>query len=143
VQEDVLFESFFNVQMVVKLGVLAVASPVWVPVVKAVWHELQQAMAADGGVFGRAKFEMPPRERIHDPFWSIPLASQRGGRGAGRPASAGSAQRSASGGRGTGRRAGGAPPGSSAPPGTERAQRSQAAPPARRAARGSVRRPGF
>lgn len=62
-----------------KLFVLALASPFWFPFLKAVWEEMNFAMAEEGGVFGRTPNPTRLREiaiekatrpdpLVHEPF---------------------------------------------------------------------------
>lgn len=72
-----------------KLMVLMAISPVWFPVIKAIWQEMNIALAEEGGVLGRApsptELEKMKRERawrpdpmVHEPW---PAAGQRGALG--------------------------------------------------------------
>lgn len=47
---------------VVKVAVIAVASPVWIPFVRALWREMNDALREDGGLLGIA----PTRQELRD-----------------------------------------------------------------------------
>jgi hypothetical protein len=57
--------------------VLAVLSPFWYPVAKAMWREVQAALMPEGGLFGRAPTELELR-RLQDRLGDFddPLVSE-------------------------------------------------------------------
>jgi len=72
------FEELQN--LFIKGVFVLLASPLWFPLVKAVWEEFNEAMADEGGVFGRPpsprelekiekERQLKPEPLIHEP-WS-------------------------------------------------------------------------
>ena len=136
-----MVEEFFNAATLLKMVVLALAYPLWGPAAKAMWQELQDALAPEGGVYGKRE----KRSEIHrapgqDPWLNIPLAShrQRLGGAIPRPIEPPARQPEGRGSSGSARPKRGA--GAAA---TRGAQGGAAAPRTRRAPVGGVRRRGF
>ena len=68
----------FNAQTALKLLILAVLSPFWWPIARAMRNEILEALAPEGGLMG--KNEPRPSKRPPaglDPFLNVPLASHR------------------------------------------------------------------
>jgi hypothetical protein len=74
-----------------KLMILLAISPVWFPVIRAIWEEMNLALQEEGGVLGRAptpnQLEMIRQERtwrpdplVHEPFASEVSRSPKNGR---------------------------------------------------------------
>ncbi|MEO6711037.1 MAG: hypothetical protein ABIP42_15760 [Planctomycetota bacterium] len=85
----------------VKYAIIACTIPLWLPFLKALYVELNDALAAEGGLFGRTPTQRELRLISRDPTRSkSPLVSQeydpdRPGQQRARPAAAGSGQRQA------------------------------------------------
>lgn len=65
------------VQNILKYGLLTVTAPLWWPILKALWNELQAALWREGGLVGRAPTpqEMPVLEERYRAFAS-PLINE-------------------------------------------------------------------
>src|SRR5262245_15136691 len=80
-----LFASFGNPQSWIKFALLLALSPLWWPIARAFWRELQEALAPEGGIFGnRPRRAVARRPSGLDPFANLAWP-------AGRPGSAGRA----------------------------------------------------
>jgi hypothetical protein len=71
-----LTDSLWAPESYLKLLFLAVTSPVWWPVLKSMWQEIQGALAPEGGFIGRSR-AVVRRPRELDPFQNLPLAAWR------------------------------------------------------------------
>jgi len=75
-----MLDDFLN--LLVKGLLVLVTSPLWYPLVKAVWEEFNEAMAEEGGLFGRhptaRELEDVRRERASrpDPLVSEPWSDR-------------------------------------------------------------------
>jgi hypothetical protein len=72
-------ESLGTPETYYKLLFLLLTAPIWFPVVKAMWKELQFALAPEGGLFGRdEQREVAVRAPGEDPWLNVPRARYRG-----------------------------------------------------------------
>lgn len=84
---------------IVKYLLLALTAPIWLPVLKALWVEVDRMLLEDGGVFGRPpsakEVEELRAERAGrpDPLVNEPLARESAPRAGGAAAAAGGAPR--------------------------------------------------
>jgi len=68
-----------NLETVVKMLVVLAFAPLWWPIAKVLWEELQESLAPEGGVYGRnEKRETSRRSPGQDPWLNVPLARHRG-----------------------------------------------------------------
>lgn len=60
-----------------KIVIIAVTAPIWIPVAKIFWREIQEALAEDGGFLGTWKAaQRTTREPGFDPWLSVPRAGR-------------------------------------------------------------------
>lgn len=75
---DALVDSLWSPQSYLKVAFLALTYPIWGKLVKAMWEEMREALAPEGGIFAREK-----RRAVHvrppglDPFLNIPTPAYR------------------------------------------------------------------
>ena len=75
---DNFFELLWNPENWAKGILLLVTLPLWGPMVRALWRELQEVLAPEGGLYGKRKPRAIARRPAgEDPFLKIPLASRR------------------------------------------------------------------
>lgn len=92
------WESLWNPESYAKVLILMFTYPLWSPVLKVMWQELQDALAPEGGLYGRReKRDVARRAPGLDPWVNVPLARQRR-MGAGAPPRAQAAPGSQTGG---------------------------------------------
>ena len=75
--EDLL-SSLGNVGLYFKLLFLLVTLPIWGPIVKVMWTEVNAVLAPEGGLYGRRRIREIPRPAPGlSPFVNVPLAGHR------------------------------------------------------------------
>ena len=75
-----LISSLGNAESWIKLLLVLVTAPIWWPIARSLWQELQEALAPEGGVFGtRPRRPVAPRPTGQDPFESLVWATGRPG----------------------------------------------------------------
>ena len=71
--------SLWNPESYLKVLLVILSYPLWGPIVKIMWEEFQEAMAPEGGVFGRReKRDIAIRPPGANPWLNVPLAKHRG-----------------------------------------------------------------
>jgi len=87
---DGFVESLSRVELYVKILFLLVTLPIWRPILRAMWEELNVALGPEGGLYGRTRIrEIPRRPPGMDPFVNVPLAGRRAEQGFARRAERG------------------------------------------------------
>jgi len=72
------FLAEFNSATALKLLFIALVSPLWLPIARAMRHEVQEALAPQGGWMGAQPPRAPERPPAGlDPFLNVPLADHR------------------------------------------------------------------
>ncbi len=80
------FQSLGTADMWLKILLVAMTAPIWIPVAKVFWREIQEALADDGGFLGTWKAgQGTTREPGLDPWVNVP---RHGGASSGRRRSA-------------------------------------------------------
>ena len=72
-----LLESFGSPESYIKLALLAVTYPIWGKIAKAMWAEIKESLAPEGGLWAREERRAARREPGLDPFQNIPTPSYR------------------------------------------------------------------
>jgi uncharacterized membrane protein YgcG len=91
-----VIDNLGSVESWLKVLFLVVTMPLWVPIARTMWTEVNEVLAPEGGLYAnRAKRAIRRRGPGEDPFLNIPLASHR------------QARRASGGSRGGGSRGGG------------------------------------
>lgn len=90
----------------IKYGILLLTSPIWFPFLKAVWEEINLALRADGGLFGklpsrRDRVELERTSSLdEDPLVNVPIRAPGEAAPMRKPADQGANGKPASGKRG-------------------------------------------
>lgn len=72
------WESLWNPVSYMKVAFLLFTYPIWGPILKIIWEEIQEALAPEGGVYGkRERREIRRRPAGLDPWVNVPLARHR------------------------------------------------------------------
>lgn len=72
-----LLESFGTPESYIKLALVAATYPIWGKIAKAMWEEIKESLAPEGGLFAREERRATRREPGLDPFQNIPTPSYR------------------------------------------------------------------
>lgn len=71
-------QSLWNPESYLKFLILLLTYPVWGPILKVMWREIQDALAPEGGVFGKQERRaIARRQPGMDPWVKVPLARTR------------------------------------------------------------------
>ena len=72
-----LIESFGSPESYIKLALVAATYPIWGKIAKAMWEEIKESLAPEGGLWAREERRAARREPGLDPFQNIPTPSYR------------------------------------------------------------------
>ena len=73
-----IFSNLGNTGSWLKLLFLLVMTPIWFPIVRVMWREVNEVLAPEGGLYAnKPTREIRRRAPGEDPFINIPLASHR------------------------------------------------------------------
>ena len=76
---DDFWQSLGTTESYLKFLIVFLTYPLWGPIMKALWQEIQVSMSEEGGVYGHLdKKPLGRRAPGFDPWLNIPLAKRRG-----------------------------------------------------------------